>query len=60
MELELQPHELYVLKTLVTLEMEKRSSVAGVNLARIYGKLNVLWGEARKKERELKKLKGDS
>ena len=58
--MELLPHELYVLKTLVTLEMEKRSSVTGVDLNDLYGKLNVLWGEARKKERELKKLKGDS
>lgn len=57
--MELEPHELYVLKTLVTLELEKRESVTGVDLKTLYGKLNVLWGEARKAER-LKNYHRDS
>lgn len=45
--------EYHYLKTVVLLKQESQESdkVRNIDLTRLYGKLNVLWSEARKEER---------
>lgn len=52
--IELTPRELHVLKTLVLLRQEQTASDKhlDVDMKVLYGKLNVLWSEARKAERQ--------
>lgn len=52
--IELTAAEYHYLKTLVLLKQESQESdkVRNIDMTRLYGKLNVLWSEARKQERE--------
>lgn len=49
----LTAEEYHFLKTLVLLRQESYESdtIRNINLTLLYGKLNVLWSEARKEER---------
>jgi hypothetical protein len=51
--IELTAAEYHYLKTLVLLKQESQDSdkVRNIDLTLLYGKLNVLWAEARKEER---------
>ncbi len=51
--IELTAAEYHYLKTLVLLKQESQESVKvrNIDLTLLYGKLNVLWSEARKEER---------
>lgn len=50
--MELTARELHVLKTMVLVKAEQAQAYQDVDLATLYGKLNMLWGDARKEERQ--------
>lgn len=48
--MKLTRQELVVLKLMVAAKQEERAESLGVNLADLYGKLNMMWQEAKQNE----------